>query len=268
MLRTAIFSLALASGGAAAWLSSGAGSNIEPGTIAEVPMESVLVAAVDIVPGTAVDPAALRWQVWPQAAVGESYITQRTRPDAPQDLAGMAARSTIMAGEPVHEGKFAPDNGGLLAVMLSPGKRAVAVSISADTTAGGFILPNDHVDVLHTRLRQGADGQADATSRAILRKVRVLAIDQTIDADTGSVVGKTATLELTPQEAEAIVAAEADGTITLALRAVADADADEPEPPEHLQLSEAVEDVPVQQAAVRTVRVFRGAQQEVVDLHR
>lgn len=269
MLRTGIFALALASGGAAAWLSSGSGSsNIEPGTIAAVPMESVLVAAVDIVPGTAIDPAALRWQAWPQAAVSESYIIQRTQPDAPQELAGMAARSTIMTGEPVHEGKFASDNGGLLAVMLSPGKRAVAVSISADTTAGGFILPNDHVDVLHTKLQQGADGQANASSRAILRKVRVLAIDQTIDADTGSVVGKTATLELTPQEAETIVAAEADGTVTLALRAVADADADEPEPIEYVQLPEAVEDVPVQQAAVRTVRVFRGAQQEVVELHR
>lgn len=267
MLRTAIFALALASGGAAAWLSSGS-STIEPGTMAEVPMESVLVAAVDIVSGTAIDPAALRWQAWPQAAVSESYITQRTRPDAPQELAGMAARSTIMTGEPVHEGKFAPDNGGLLAVMLSPGKRAVAVKISADTTAGGLILPNDHVDVLHTRLRQDTDGQADAISRAILRKVRVLAIDQTIDADTGSVVGKTATLELTPQEAETIVAAEADGAITLALRATADADADDSEFTEYVQLPEAVDDVPVQQAAVRTVRVFRGVQQEVVELHR
>ena len=267
MLRMAILALALASGGTAAWLSSGSVSgNTDADTLAEVPMEQVLVAAVDIVPGTAIDPALLRWQAWPQAAVSESYIIQRTQPNASQELAGMAARSALMTGEPVHEGKFAPDNGGLLAVMLSPGKRAVAVSISADTTAGGFILPNDHVDVLHTKLQQGADGQANASSRAILRKVRVLAIDQTIDADTGSVVGKTATLELTPQEAETIVAAEADGTVTLALRAVADAD--EPEPIEYVQLPEAVEDVPVQQAAVRTVRVFRGAQQEVVELHR
>lgn len=267
MLRLAIFALALASGGTAAWLSSGSVSgNADAGTLAEVPMEQVLVAAVDIAPGAALDPAALRWQAWPQAAVTESYITQRTRPDAPQDFAGLAVRSTIMTGEPIHEGKLASDDGGLLAVMLSPGKRAVAVSISADTTAGGFILPNDSVDVLHTRLRQGAEGQVDASSRAILRKVRVLAIDQTIDADTGSVVGKTATLELTPQEAETIVAAEADGTITLALRAAGDAD--EPEAVEYVSLSEPAESLPIQEPAARTVRVFRGAQQEVVELRR
>lgn len=267
MLRMAIFALALASGGAAAWLSSGSTSNnVDAGTLAEVPMEQVLVASTNIVPGAPIDPAALRWQAWPQAAVGESYITQRARPDAPQELAGMAARSTILTGEPVHEGKFASDDGGLLAVMLSPGKRAVAVRISADTTAGGFILPNDRVDVLHTRLRQGADGQANADSRAILRKVRVLAIDQTIDADTGSVVGKTATLELTPQEAETVVAAEADGSITLALRAAGDTD--ESDSIDYVSLSEPAESLPTQEPAVRTVRIFRGTQQEVVELRR
>ncbi|MBV0893416.1 Flp pilus assembly protein CpaB [Paracoccus sp. Z118] len=262
-----IFALALTSGGAAAWLSAGsASSSNDSAALAETPMESVLVAAADIAPGAAIDPAALRWQAWPQAAVSDSYVTQRTRPNAPEELAGLAARSAIMTGEPVHEGKFASDDGGLLAVMLPPGKRAVAVSISADTTAGGFILPNDHVDVLHTRLRQGADGQVDANSRAILRKIRVLAIDQTIDAGTGSVVGKTATLELTPREAETIVAAEADGAITLALRAIGDAD--EPETVGYLPLAEIAGDAPVHEPAARTVRVYRGVQQEVVELRR
>ena len=267
MLRTAIFVLALTSGGAAAWLTSGSLSrNSEAGTITEIPIENVLVAAVDIVPGSVIDPAALRWQPWPQAAVGESYITQRMRPDAVQELAGSAARSAMMIGEPVYEAKFAPDNAGLLSVMLSPGKRAVAVRITADTTAGGFILPNDSVDVIHTLLRQDAEGQADANSRAILRKVRVLAIDQTIDASTGSVVGKTATLELTPQEAETVVAAEADGAITLALRAAGDAD--DPEFIDDVPLAQAIDDIPLQDPAVRTVRVFRGVQQEVVELRR
>lgn len=256
MLRKAIFTLALASGGAAAWLSGGPEPvTADAGLGAAVPMEHVLVAAADIVPGTRIDPAALRWQPWPQGAVSESYITRGEQPDAVDAFTGMAARSPLMNGDPVHAGKLAPSDAGLLSAMLSPGMRAVAVRISADTTAGGFILPNDRVDVLHVQVLQGLDGQAVARSRTILRKVRVLAIDQTIDADTGSVVGKTATLELPPQDAEAIVAAEAAGAITLALRSVGDVH--EPEP--------AVED-PGRAPAPRSVRVFRGVQAEIVEL--
>jgi pilus assembly protein CpaB len=260
MLRKAIFAVALMSGGTAAWLSSSSDPvTTDAAAAAAATMEHVLVAAADLVPGTRIDAAALRWQPWPQDALNESFITQSTKPDATEAFAGMGVRSPILSGEPVYPGKLGPSDAGLLSVMLSEGSRAVAVRISADTTAGGFILPNDQVDVLHTRVRQGADGQADASSRAILRKVRVLAIDQTIDADTGSVVGKTATLELSPQEAETIVAAEADGAITLALRAVNDVS--EPE----LELGE---EQLVQVPSTKTIRVFRGVQQEMVELKR
>ncbi|MRX51757.1 Flp pilus assembly protein CpaB [Paracoccus sp. S-4012] len=268
MLRIAIFALALMSGGAAAWLSTGSDPvSAEAAFAAPAPVDHVLVAAADLAPGTRIDAAALRWQPWPQDGLTESYVTQATKPDAPDAFTGMTVRSPIMSGEPVHPGKLAADDGGLLSVMLSQGKRAVAVRISADTTAGGFILPNDSVDVLHTRLRQGTDGQADASSRAILRKIRVLAIDQTVDADTGSVVGKTATLELSPQEAETIVAAEADGAITLALRAASDIDEPEPERAPEPD-PEPADEVLVQQPAFKSVRVFRGTQQEIVELGR
>lgn len=260
MLRTAIFAVALISGGTAAWLSSNPYPvTADAASTATAPMEHVLVAAADLVPGTRLDTAALRWQPWPQDALNESFITQSAKPEATEAFVGIAVRSTILSGEPIYPGKLAPNDAGLLSVMLSEGSRAVAVKISADTTAGGFILPNDWVDVLHTQLRQGADGQADASSRAILRKVRVLAIDQTVDADTGSVVGKTATLELSPNEAETIVAAEADGTITLALRSVNDAS--EPE-------LELVEEQLVQAPPVKTIRIFRGLQEEMVEVNR
>lgn len=260
MLRTAIFAVALMSGGTAAWLSRGSDSAIaDAASTATVPMEHVLVAAADLVPGTRIDAAALRWQPWPQDALNESYITQAAKPDATEAFVGMAVRSPLLSGEPVYSGKLAPSNAGLLSVMLSEGSRAVAVRISADTTAGGLILPNDRVDVLHTRVRQGVDGQADASSRAILRKVRVLAIDQTVDAETGSVVGKTATLELSPEAAETIVAAEAAGAITLALRSVNDAD----EPEQELAAEQLVQAPPA-----KAVRVFRGVQQEMVELNR
>ncbi len=256
MLRKAIFSLALMSGGAAAWLSAGSDPiTADAGTAVAAPVEHVLVAAADIVPGVRIEPAALRWQPWPQDALIPTYITQAAQPDAAEELVGMAARSAIMTGEPVHPGKLVAGDAGLLSVMLTSGKRAVAVRISADNTAGGFILPNDQVDVLHTVVRQGADGQSAASSRAILRKVRVLAIDQMIDNDTGSVVGKTATLELTPEETETLVAAEASGSIALALRSFNEVD-------------EPVAEAPVQARIAKPIRVFRGVQQETVELSR
>lgn len=271
MLRTAIFTLALMSGGTAAWLSSGSEEgSADAAQVPTAPLEQVLVAATDIVPGTRIDATALRWQPWPQDALSETYITQGAKPDGAEGLIGLAVRSPVLSGEPIHLGKIAPSDAGLLSVMLPQGRRAVAVRISADTTAGGFILPNDRVDVLHTRMRQGENGQADATSRAILRNVRVLAIDQAVDADTGSVVGKTATLELAPDEAETVVAAEAAGTITLALRSANDADEPDLVPDQVLELEPAAfaGELVSQTPTTKAIRVFRGVQPELVEVRR
>jgi len=117
--------------------------------------------------------------------------------------------------------------------MLPPGKRAVAVRITAENTAGGFILPNDRVDVLHTLgSLDKPEGQKDYTTRTILSNITVLAIDQTLDERNkerdekskakSAAVGKTATLELDPRQAELLIAAEAAGTLSLALRSTAD----------------------------------------------
>jgi pilus assembly protein CpaB len=255
MLRTAIFALAIISGGASAWLSVGGVDRVTAGpgsAAAAVPMEHVLVATTDIVSGTTIPPGALRWHPWPQDALNESYITQTAEPDADEALVGMTVRGAIMSGEPVYRRKLVDGEAGLLSRMLTSGQRAVSVKISADNTAGGFILPNDRVDVLHTRMRLDTEGQSEASSRAILRKVRVLAIDQSVDAETGSVVGKTATLELTSAQVEIIVAAEASGTITFALRSKNDLD----EPSSDL----------AQARPVNTIRVIRGRHEEVIVL--
>jgi pilus assembly protein CpaB len=111
--------------------------------------------------------------------------------------------------------------------MLPPGKRAVAVRVSAESAAGGFILPNDRVDVLHI-VEVGE--QKERVSQAILRNVVVLAIDQVVDDNSkdnkgnakAAVVGKTATLELDKFQTEILTAAQAKGTISLALRSAAD----------------------------------------------
>ena len=129
---------------------------------------------------------------------------------------GQFATRQILAGEPIGSHLLAPTPGSYLAAMLAPGKRAVAINANTQNTAGGFILPNDRVDVLYTG--QGS-GRKHARSRTILRGVRVLAIDQSTEqTEAGTVLGKTATLELTEAQAEFITAAQATGTLSLSLR--------------------------------------------------
>lgn len=255
MLRGLIFFVALAAGGGAAWMSVGADTVrtatgrpvVGPATLTA----EVLVAAIDLAPGTLVEPTAMRWQPWPQEALNQAFITRELRPEAVHDLGGLVVRSGLIAGEPIHDAKLAAGDAGALSVILSSGKRAVAVRISAENSAGGFVLPNDRVDVLHTTSRQNAMGQNWASSRVILTNVKVLAVDQTIDGNSDAVVGKTATLELKPAEVEIVAAAEASGTLSLALRALADNG--------EVSTLEIVEN--------RMFRIFRGGLLEVIELN-
>jgi pilus assembly protein CpaB len=153
------------------------------------------------------------------------YIQKQTQPDAITNLEGAVVRSQFVAGEPIREVKLARPESGFLSAILPSGKRAVAVRVSAQNTAGGFILPNDRVDVVQTIAQQSnPDAPAENVSRTILTNIKVLAIDQTVDEEGGEavVVGKTATLELDPAQVELVTAAEASGTLSLALRSMAD----------------------------------------------
>jgi pilus assembly protein CpaB len=115
-----------------------------------------------------------------------------------------------------------------MAAILPTGMRAISTEISPETGAGGFILPNDKVDVILTKRERGADrsGSAEAfNSETILTNIRVLAIDQTVGEKDGQkvVVGKTTTLELKPEQAELLARARQSGTLSLALRSLVDA---------------------------------------------
>ena len=118
---------------------------------------------------------------------------------------GALVRSYFVAGEPIREAKIARGAAGMLAAMLPPGKRAVAIRVSAESTAGGFILPNDRVDVIQN-ISSSARGKPENTSRTLLRNVRVLAVDQKADETKGQlvVVGKTATLEVSPAKQKSL----------------------------------------------------------------
>ncbi len=231
MFRVIVLAVALIAGGIAAYLALNLGSGDPGQTVVElapqITTQEVLVATRDIGQGQALSDENLRWQRWPEEAVNAAFISRTARPDAIETIKGAVVRSQFVAGEPIRESKLARPESGFMSAILPEGKRAVAVRVSAQNTAGGFILPNDRVDVIQTVTQSGSqDGQNETVSRTILTNMRVLAIDQTVEESGGEpvVVGKTATLEVDPVQAEIITAAEASGTLSLSLRAMADTD--------------------------------------------
>jgi pilus assembly protein CpaB len=230
-MRILVLIVALAAGGAAAFLVSSGGekaTDAAPAPVAEFPTIDVLIAKADIGMGRAVATGDLQWQAWPAATTGASYITKKGMPNAIEELTGAITRAPFTAGEPIREAKLIKANGaaGFLAAILPSGMRAVSTEISPETGAGGFILPNDRVDVILSRRPSNESrNAAKPVSETILTNVRVLAIDQTVEEKDGQrvVVGKTATVELTPRQAETLAQSRQLGTLSLALRSLLDA---------------------------------------------
>lgn len=190
----------------------------------------VLVAKIDLPMGTALGEAELAWAKWPQELASSALIQRSARPNALEEFKGAITRQPFYSNEPIREEKIIKGNGsGFLSAILPAGKRAIAISIDSRgaSSAGGFILPNDHVDVIVTRRDADASSKAGTdvyTSSTILNNVRVLAIGQNIQEKNGErvVVGETATLELDPSQAELIALNQRSGTLALALRSIVD----------------------------------------------
>jgi pilus assembly protein CpaB len=227
--RIVVLTVAVGAGGIAAFLASGSDNKPAPAEpVAQLQTVDVLVAKSDIGLGQSVGAEDLQWQTWPASTASNSFIRRNERPDATTQIAGSIARAPFIAGEPIREPKLVKANGsGFMAAILPTGMRAVSTEISPETAAGGFILPNDRVDVILSKRDKNPDrpGAADAVnSEIILANVRVLAIDQAPKEKDGqnTVVGKTVTLELKPEQAETLARAHQSGTLSLALRSIAD----------------------------------------------
>jgi pilus assembly protein CpaB len=221
--RVVVLTVAIAAGGVAALLAGRSGN--PPEIKAEAPKFNtvdILVAKSDIPRGQALSPADASWEAWPATTASGNFIRKIDRPKALEDLAGMIVRAPFVAGEPIREAKLVDAKGsGFMAAILPSGMRAISTQISPETGAGGFILPNDRVDVILSPRGNRENGGASET---ILRNVRVLAIDQTVEEKNGQkvVVGKTATLELAPAQAETLALSQQVGVLSLALRSIAD----------------------------------------------
>ncbi|WP_052715979.1 Flp pilus assembly protein CpaB [Devosia chinhatensis] len=237
--RIILLLVALVAGGLAAFLvtrGGGAPAPRDTQVVTQVVPEAktqVLVAKAAIGIGERLSASSVEWQDWPEGALRSEYVTVSAMPDAPAQLTDAVARFEFFPGEPIREAKLVRSDQGYLSAVLSQGKRGVSVGVTAASSAGGFVVPNDHVDVVLT--------SADATgqrSEVILSDVRVLAIGKRL-GEMGASGGNTegdgasptpvtfdnstiATLELDPGQAETLINAATRGQLTLTLRSVAD----------------------------------------------
>jgi pilus assembly protein CpaB len=229
--RIVVLTIALGAGGVAAYLASGSDKPRPAEAVVQLQTVDVLVAKSDIGLGQPVTPESLQWQTWPAATASNNFIRRNDRPDATTQIAGSIARGPFIAGEPIREQKLVKANGsGFMAAILPAGMRAISTEISPETGAGGFILPNDRVDLILSKREKNANRPSApdvVKSEIILSNVRVLAIDQAPKEKDGqnTVIGKTVTLELTPVQSETLVRARQSGTLSLALRSIADINA-------------------------------------------
>ena len=225
------------------------------------PMAKVLVAAKDLEPGKRLVEADLEWKDWPVDEVNPVFITDGSTPvpakpaaesaaekatdavnrvakaatelattGAKSDYIGSVVREPILAGEPIVSRKIVrAGDSGYLAAYLEPGMRAMAIAVTVESAAGGFILPGDRVDVVLTA-ETSRNGAVEGATRSkfasgvVLQNIKVLAIDQAtrVGDDAQAVVGATATLEVRPQDSVLLAQAKSEGELSLSLRSYAD----------------------------------------------
>jgi pilus assembly protein CpaB len=229
--RIVILAIALVAGLGAALLISRPPKITTPSvtTYEPAPTVEVLVAAADIPLGNRLAAGDLRWIAWPLASLPTGVIRRQDAPEGEAEFVGQVARAQLFGSEPIRREKLIrTDGSGFLSAILPAGKRAVAITTerSGANTAGGFILPNDRVDVIRTSRddSNNKDG-SPPDSEAILVNVRVLAIGQNVQEKNGEkvVVGETATLELDPQQVDIVTLAQKTSSLSLALRSLQDA---------------------------------------------
>jgi len=232
--RIVLLVVAIVAAGLAAYLAT-RGGNV-PKTVQEVveveaPRTQILVAAEVIGVGQRLTPRVVQWQDWPESAVRPEYITISTIPDAPEQLTGTVARFEIFPGEPVLETKLVHADQGYLSAVLTKGMRAISLPVEVTSSAGGFIVPNDRVDIVQT-----LPSEAGLRTDTVIENVKVLAIgkrlgergsgesaDSGIDPQAETFSQDTvATIEVDPKQAEYLVTAISKGHLSMVLRSISD----------------------------------------------
>jgi pilus assembly protein CpaB len=183
-------------------------------------MTPVVVANVPIQRGTVLQAGMLKVIGFTRESVPAGSfgaVNQVVIPGQPPKI----ALRELAPNEPVLAAKVSgPGAKANLAAALTPGMRAVGLRSSDVAGVGGFVLPGDRVDILLAR-QVGAGPTASTVVQALADNARVLGVDQSTDADKPTVT-KAVTVEVTPQQAQAILLAQSVGTVSLSLRQSAD----------------------------------------------
>ncbi len=230
-MRIVMFGLALGSAAVAGILAKGVigkKPKVETQVVTKIETVDVLVAGADVQVGEKLGPGTITWKSWPEDNVLDVMITRDEMPAAEQELAEARASGPIFMGEAIIEKKYVKaGSGGFMSAILPKGMRAISMAISPRSSAGGFILPNDRVDILLTKKLPGQN--AIVKSETVISNVRVLAINQILrKVQEGDEVAlkevETATFELTQLQAEVLAKVETEGELALALRSIAEND--------------------------------------------
>jgi pilus assembly protein CpaB len=180
--------------------------------------ESIVVASVNIGMAETITGQHVKLVEWPKASIPSGAVRSLA------DAEGRVVRSSIVAGEPLLDGKLAPQlsgKGGLMPMLVPEGLRGITIKVDDATRESGFVLPNSRVDVLVSMPR--AAGSLEKVSKLILQDVVVLAAGQTVELrDNKPVTVTTVTLALAPGQAEKLALAQTEGKLMLAMRNLRD----------------------------------------------
>lgn len=226
-----LFLAVIVAGATAIYARSWVNSQQRPVTViaapepSEVDQSEVLVAETSIPAGRFVKPQNLRWQPWPSDDIPKNYLVRgQSQKDT---VVGAVVRRGLVAGQPITNATVVkPGDRGFLAAVLSPGQRAVSVPINATSGNAGLIFPGDRVDLILTQSLDGADGETThRVSETVLANIRVIAmgVDTSDDAKDGKnhEKARTATIEVTPSQAESVALITELGKLSLSLRSLA-----------------------------------------------
>ena len=229
--RILILLLAVAVSGATAmyarsWV-EGQQANITAVAAPPPPQEKfveVLVADLALTAGSFVKPQHLRWQRWPTDNVPASYLIKGKRTE--EELVGAVVRRSVTIGAPVTDGNVVkPGERGFLAAVLNPGMRAVSVPINPISANSGLIYPGDRVDLILTQSITGNQENMRRVSETVLRDMRVIAMGSVMrdnpEEGKSHDGARTATLEVTPAQAEQVTLLTELGKLSLSLRSLA-----------------------------------------------
>jgi pilus assembly protein CpaB len=195
------------------------------GEKADTSIPRVMVARKPLPSGTFLKPEHMEWRDWPKNGVAKSYLVKGKR--TVNELVGAVVRRGISAGEPITDGRIVkPGERGFMAAVLTPGLRAVSIPVNATTGIAGLVFPGDRIDLILIQKLKSGKGTSRTTIKVAETGVRILAIDQRTGDQKAkgkvrSKVGKTATIEVTPKQAEMVAVANELGKLSLSLRSLA-----------------------------------------------